>query len=142
MYESYILERDNDLQVVVVPEGNDPLYNKGSWNLLAGPMPLTRANNQMDVLVSKINGSGKLISLRTEWENLLGGIPCQVVAFIDHGFLCHAVWVASKDYDRAYDAMIEAEVDDITVDLIEADQQYHYIDSWYRRSDGTSSIGW
>ena len=143
MYESYILERDNDLQVIVVTKDSDPLYSKGSWNLLAGPMPLTRANNQMDILVDRMDGSGNLISLRTEWENLLGGIPCQVAAFIDRGYLCHAIWVAASDYHIAYDALIlNDEVDMILVDLEVADQQYHYIDTWYRRSDGTSSIGW
>ena len=81
------------------------------------------------------------VTLRNEWENLLG-IPCQVTAFIDHGYLCHAIWVASKNYDRAYDVMLLNGIDDITIDLIEANQQYHYCDTWYRKSDGTSSIGW
>jgi hypothetical protein len=37
----YILERDEETDIVCVPDGNDPLYGRGSWNLArdvyAGP---------------------------------------------------------------------------------------------------------
>ena len=37
--EYYLLQRNNEYQVISVTPGNDPLYGNGSCNLADGPFP-------------------------------------------------------------------------------------------------------
>ena len=52
--EYYLLERDNEYQIITCMTGSDPLYGYGSWSLAAGPFDTWEAtDNYYDEMIGE-----------------------------------------------------------------------------------------